>query len=290
MIWKCIARKRTVPHTGNYYFLAGDDQQLNNSPSSFRFPRSLNIVSGLVTSVQVCEVCQYHIWAHICHKYHKLCLWSKNCNVEKKWQIWGQVTSVQVCEACQYHICASLWSMSISHLCNYASMWISHLCKFKKYVNIKSVQVCKYVKYVNFVWSHLCIKLTQGLLFPPLHWLISLYWDQEARAGYIWRIIVKMCKRKTKYINLLRVSSYWKLLKLIGWQSCCSMSCRVIVARYQWLNSDFSIQRIFPHCQDIGSNSNIFGSLLTACEFKKYWLLKLIGRQNVVSSERTISG
>ena len=149
------------------------------------------------------------------------------------------------------HICASLWTM-----------WISLLCKYVKYVNITSVQVCKYMKYVNFVWSHLCIKLTQGLLFPPLHWLISLYWDQEARAGYIWRIILSKCaKEKLNHINLLRVSSYWKLLKLIGWQNCCAMSCRVIVARYQWLNSDFSIQRIFPHCQDIGSNSNIFGSL-----------------------------
>ena len=192
---------------------------------------------------------------------------------------------------------ATISSWTIHHQASASrARWIcsqvwSHLCEFVKYVNITSVQVCKYVKYVNFVWSHLCIKLTQGLLFPPLHWLISLYWDQEARAGYIWRIILSKCaKEKLNHINLLRVSSYWKLLKLIGWQNCCSMSCRVIVARYQWLNSDFSIQRIFTHCRDIGSNSNIFGSLLTACEFKKYWLLKLIGRQNVVSSESTISG
>ena len=214
MIWKCIARKRTVPHTGNCYFLAGDDHQLNNSPSSFRFPRALNMLSGLVTSVRVCEVCQYHICA-----------------------------SMQVCEVCEFRLVTSVHQ-----------------------INARSP-------------------------FPPstLTDIIVLRPRSKSRI-YLKDHIVKMCKRKTKYINLLRVSSYWKLLKLIGWQNCCSKSCRVIVARYQWLNSDYSIQRIFPHCQDIGSNSNIFGSLLTACEFKKYWLLKLIGRQNVVSSESTISG
>ena len=123
-------------------------------------------------------------------------------------------------------ICSQVWS----HLCEFV--------KYVKYVNITSVQVCKYMKYVNFVWSHLCIKLTQGLLFPPLHWLISLYWDQEARAGYIWRIIVKMCKRKIKShqsssceFKLVAIETNWLTKLLLHVVSCHRRALSVIKLR-----------------------------------------------------------
>ena len=34
--------------------------------------------------------------AHICHKYHKLYLWRKNCHVEKFWEILPQFTRFHV--------------------------------------------------------------------------------------------------------------------------------------------------------------------------------------------------
>ena len=193
-----------VPLNGNCYFLAGDDQQLNNSPSSFRFPRALNMLSGLVTSVQVCEVCGYHV-------------------------------------------CASLWSMWISHLCKYATMWSMWISS----------------------GHNLCIKLTQGLLCPPLHWLtLSL---RSKSMLYLKDRIVKTCKRKTKShqsssceFKLVAIETNW-LTKLLRHVVSCHRRALSVI------NSDYLIQRIFPHCHNIGSDSNIFGSLFCM------WVQKVLG-------------
>ena len=32
--------------------------------------------------------------AHICHKYHKLYLWRRNCHVEKFWEIFGKIWEI----------------------------------------------------------------------------------------------------------------------------------------------------------------------------------------------------
>ena len=135
------------------------------------------------------------------------------------------------------HICASLWSMWISHLCKYATMWSMWISS----------------------GHNLCIKLTQGLLCPPLHWLtLSL---RSKSMLYLKDRIVKTCKRKTKShqsssceFKLVAIETNW-LTKLLRHVVSCHRRALSVI------NSDYLIQRIFPHCHNIGSDSNIFGSL-----------------------------
>ena len=189
IIWKMILLLllllwEGVPLNGNCYFLAGDDQQLNNS-QFIKLPLPARAEYALRSG----------------------------------------------------HICASLWSMWISHLCKYATMWSMWISS----------------------GHNLCIKLTQGLLCPPLHWLTLTL--RSKSMLYLKDRIVKTCKRKTKShqsssceFKLVAIETNW-LTKLLRHVVSCHRRALSVI------NSDYLIQRIFPHCHNIGSDSNIFGSL-----------------------------
>ena len=215
MIWKCIARKRTVPHTGNYYFLAGDDQQLNNSPSSFRFPRALNMLSGLVTSVRVCEVCQYHICA-----------------------------SMQVCEVCEFRLVTSVHQINARSPFPPSTLTdiivLRSISKSRIYLKNHIVKMCK--RKTKSHQSSSCEFILEAI---ETNWLTKLLLHVVSCHRRALSVI-KLRLFNTKNISTL--SRYWirfKYLwiplncmwvqKVLAIETNWATKCRVIRAHYQWL-------------------------------------------------------